>query len=222
MSRALLLVGSPKPRKSASRAIGDALISRLAARGWETLAERIPTRFDADLTSLFDLIADAELVVLSFPVYVDTLPAPVTRFLQEWSESGPRREGQRLVVLVQCGFPESAHCASSIEVCRNFARATALEWAGSIALGMGGSLGSSIERSPFARSLPALDAAADALTAGVPIPEATAESFARPGIPKWLYTTIGSASWYLAARKQRADAPLRHRRYVQSAPKATR
>jgi len=216
VSRALLLVGSPKSRKSASRAIGDALISRLAARGWGTLAERIPTRFDADLTALFDGIADAELVVLSFPVYVDTLPAPVTRFLQEWSERGPRREGQRLVVLTQCGFPEAAHCASSIEVCRNFAGEVGVTWAGALTFGMGPSVGEAgIEHSPIARALPSLDAAADALAAGESVPDAVAAAFARPTFPAWLYVAVGGLSWRLQARQQRADAPLRYRRYAQ-------
>lgn len=219
MNTAVLLLGSPKAKGSASRVVGEAMLTRLAARGWDVRTERIPTAMDDDAkaAAVLDAAAPADLVVLAFPLYVDTLPALVTRFLERWADSGGSlRGGQRLAVLVQCGFPEAAHCAPAIEVCRHFAEEAGLEWAGAIAFGMAGSLASgSLERSPYARALPALDEAADALAAGEGIPASAVAAFATPPMPRWLYTLIGNVGWRIEARKQSADASLRVKRYAQ-------
>ena len=84
MSRALLLIGSPKPTASASASFAEAVGQRLEARGWTVQTERIlPTfRHEERMDSLLDVLAESDRVVLSFPVYVDSLPAPVLRLLE--------------------------------------------------------------------------------------------------------------------------------------------
>lgn len=223
MSRALLLVGSPKPRGSASRGFAEALGARLGARGWECVTERVTpiARDAAQAAVLLEAIDGADLVVLSFPVYVDSLPAPVLRLLEEWSaaiDAGrfASQAPKRLAVLTQCGFPEASHCDVAIEVCRLFAERTGVEWAGALAFGMGGAIESNpIERSPLAGRLDAFDAAADALAAGEAIPASSTESFARPLAPAWVYPLIGGFAWSRLARKRGCTEPLRLRRYAQ-------
>jgi multimeric flavodoxin WrbA len=221
MSRALLLIGSPKPGKSASRTFAEAMGSRLEVRGCETSVARVVPSFrdDARLAELLAEIAAADLVVLSFPVYVDSLPAPLLRLLESWAATiadgsmPPRR--RHLTVLTQCGFPESSHCAVAIETCRLFAEKTGVVWAGSLAFGMGGSIeGGSVERSPLSGRLASLDAAANALAAGQPIPEAATAVFARPLAPAWTYPLLGGWGWSRQAKKRGCSEPLTLKRYA--------
>jgi len=219
----LLLVGSPKPGTSASRSFGEALLSRLAARSVTTRTARVAPSFRSEvkLAELTEEIAWADLVVLSCPVYVDSLPAPVTRLLEAWAagvDANARvgSKARQLALLVQCGFPEARHCNVAIDVCRQFCAETGVEWAGALAFGTGGALeGRSIERSPLARAVPALDAAADALAAGQPIPSSASAAFAKPIAPAWVYTLFGGLAWWRLARKRGGKERLRLRRYPQ-------
>jgi hypothetical protein len=220
MSRALLLIGSPKPGMSASRTFAEALGSRLESRGFETRVARGAPIFhdDSELEGLLHAIAASQLVVLSFPVYVDSLPAPVLRLLEVWAarlaDGSMTSAPQRLAVLTQCGFPEASHCRVAVEVCRLFAEKTGIAWAGALAFGMGGSIeGGSIERSPLAARLSWLDAAADALATEQPIPTSATEAFARPLAPAWTYPLLGGWMWSRQAKKRGCTTPLTLRRY---------
>ncbi len=191
--RALLLVGSPKPKGGASGVMAAEVASRLEAQGWETRTERLVPAFRQPrraLRSCSRRSPQADLVVLSFPVYVDSLPAPVLGFLESWRDAasadllaGTRQP--RFAAIAQCGFPEARHCDVAIEVCRLFAQEIGAEWAGHLAFGMGPSVGGgSIERSPLARVLPEFDAAVRALAEGEQIPAESTAAFARPLAPR--------------------------------------
>lgn len=223
MSRALLLVGSPKPQASASRTFAEAVGARVAARGWETRIERIAPAFsDTDrMSGLLAAIGESDLIIIAFPVYVDSLPAPVLKLLQTWKaavDDGSLEVGTggRLAVLTQCGFPEANHCDVAVETCRLFAEEVGIEWAGALAFGMGGAIeGGSIERSPLAKRLSALDAAAEALAEQRAIPQSARDAFARPLAPGWLYPLVGGLIWRRQARRRGCTQPITSRRYAQ-------
>jgi NAD(P)H-dependent FMN reductase len=221
----LLLIGSPKPGASASRSFGEAVTSRLAARGADTRTARVTPSFRSPeaMDRLMTDIDWADLVLLSSPVYVDTLPAPVMRLLETWNRRGragvpevANRPPVRLATLLQCGFPEAHHCAAAIDVCEEFCRESGVAWAGALAFGCGGALsGRTPERSPLAKAVPALDEAADALAAGREIPDEARRVFGRQFAPTWAYTLFGGLGWWWIARKRGGREPLRLRRYPQ-------
>ncbi len=219
----LLLIGSPKPGASASRSFGEAMLARLAARGAETRTARVTPTFRSPeaMDRLMTEIDWADLVLLSSPVFVDTLPAPVIRLFETWhartlSAEAPAGPRARLALLVQSGFPESTHCDPAIDVCEEFCRESGAEWAGALAFGCGGALsGRTPERSPLAKVVPALDRAADALAAGRAIPEEARRAVGRQFAPTWAYTLFGGLSWWWIARKRGNREPLRLRRYPQ-------
>jgi hypothetical protein len=225
MSHATLLIGSPKPKASASRNFAEAVSTRLEASGWTTGTERITPAFsdEARMRALLDAIAKSDLVVLAFPVYVDSLPAPVLRLLESWKaaiDAGEIRSAttgrQQFAVLTQCGFPEAKHCDVAIEVCRLFAAEAGLEWAGALAFGMGGAIEHNpLDRSMLTRRLPEFDAAVAALAAGEAIPESATATFRRPLTPAWSYPLAGGSIWKRQARKQGCSEPLTLKRYAQ-------
>jgi NAD(P)H-dependent FMN reductase len=88
----VLLVGSAKPAgTSTSEALGRYLFARLAERRVATtvlFVGRSPASHAE--RRLVAALADANLFVLATPVYVDSLPYPVTRTLEYVSQSLPR------------------------------------------------------------------------------------------------------------------------------------
>lgn len=224
--KALVLVGSPRGRGSTSSALAAYLRRRLEAAG--ATAEEMTVAAALASTEgqhrLHRATDEADLVVVSFPLYVDQLPAPLVRALDLVAErrkggfaatpwSGPLR--QKLAVIVQCGFPESHQNRPAVDIMRLFAREAGFEWAGALAMGMGGAIsGRPLEKAGgMARNVVrALDLAAASLAAGGDVPEEAARLMARPLMPRWIYNL--AANWGFrrqlrkhGVRKRAADRP---------------
>ena len=82
--RVLLLVGSPRTHKSTSHALGSYLLDQMAARGVQTDIIHIYTvlKSPEKMRLLLEKLDAADLAVLAFPLYVDSLPAPVILLLE--------------------------------------------------------------------------------------------------------------------------------------------
>jgi len=207
--KALLLIGSPKPIRSTSEALGSYLLEKLAESGFS--GKRIRLQQAASdrekMAALLASAADCDLVILAYPTYVDSLPAPVVWVLEETAEylrSNQSQRRPRFLAMANCGFPEPVHNGVSLAICRQFAREAGLAWAGGLSLGGGGILdGSPLrERQGMARNiLKALDMTALALAANQPVPRTAQELMARPLVPRWLYLWSGTWGWKRQAKR---------------------
>ncbi|MHB0877666.1 MAG: NAD(P)H-dependent oxidoreductase [Anaerolineae bacterium] len=207
--KALLLVGSPKARGSVSRSLGEYLVERLAALGWGTETVRIAQamRSEAGRAKLLAAALGADLLVLSFPLYVDSLPAPVIEAMEMIATARPasgQARAPRMVALANCGFPEAKHNDVSLAICRRFAKEAGIEWAGGLSLGAGPSLGGAPLRQLGGRVggiVRALDLTAAALDGGGSVPEEAVRLVARPMMPLQLYVLVGNLGWWWQARR---------------------
>lgn len=219
--RALLWVGSAKaPGTSTSESLGQHLLGLLPAEGWETRTVHVghAVRLGRDgAPELAEAIEWADLVVLSTPVYVDTLPALVLAGLEHMVRAGQRAESPKaLLPIVQCGFPELTHTGLALDVLALAAREAGMSWVGHLALAGGGM----IDGKPLAdlggrvhHQTAALAAVAEALDAGEGILPETTEAFAKVPIGPRLYRLMGQAGWLAAAWRNDAvrrmwDQPL--------------
>lgn len=220
--RALLLIGSPRTRKSTTNSLGGYLFEGLNARGIQTDTTFIHTtiRSKERMETMLDAIDAADLVVLAFPLYVDSLPAPVMEALERIAArraKSHRSRQQLFAAISNCGFPEPDHNATALAICTNFARLTGFEWAGSLALGAGEGI---VHGTPLnemdGRAIPlkkALDLAAEALAQGLAIPDEAQALLAKPFIPGWLYRWMGAYGWKQQAKKYGADKHLKRQPY---------
>jgi hypothetical protein len=205
---ALLLVGSAKADgASTSGALGSYLLARLAANGMqtETLLLYRNLRTPERTAALLAAVDAADLVILAFPLYVDTLPYLVTAALEQIAEhraaqAAPSPTG--FAAIVNCGFPEAHHNDVALAVCGQFARQTGMEWMGGLSLGGGGT----VNGQPLAQGggkvrnlVASLDLAANALSAGQPVPPQAVELMAKPIISHALYVAVGNLSWHITA-----------------------
>src|SRR3972149_2310639 len=106
--------------------------------------------------------------MLAFPLYIDSLPAPVIAALEKIaSHRAGKPVQQSFAAIANCGFPEANHNDTALAICAQFARQTELTWLGSLALGGGEGLVHGVPLNEMdGRALPlknSLDLAAEAL-----------------------------------------------------------
>jgi len=221
--RALLLVGSPRGAKSTSHSLGMYLLERLQEQGVETETMHIypALKTEERRAGMLAAIDCADLVILAFPLYVDSLPAAVTRALEliaAYRQAAEPSSRPQLVAIANSGFPEAHHNDTALSICRRFAREAGFEWAGGLALGAGPSLDGKplTEAGGMARDVvQALDRAAPALAQGRPVPQEAIDSMAKSLVPPWMYVLMGSLGWRLQARKHGAWRKLGARPHEQ-------
>jgi len=224
--KALLIVGSPKGKASTSYNLGRGLLGRLEAGG----IEAVETTVGAALKSseerhrLYKAVDEADIIVVSFPLYVDQLPAPLIQTLELLADRKRGAQGatpwagplaQRLVAIVQCGFPETSQTRPAVDIMRQFARETGFQWAGALAFGMGGAVGGrSLEKAGgmLRNVVRALDTAAASLLSGGLVPVEAEALAAKPLMARRLYHL--AANWGFrsqlrkhGARKRTFDRP---------------
>ena len=104
IQRALLLVGSPKTRKSTSNSLGGYLFEQLSAQSIQTETIYLHTvlRSPQKMQALLEAVDAADLVTLAFPLYVDALPAPVIEALERIAA---HRQGREIRPAGSCSPP---------------------------------------------------------------------------------------------------------------------
>ncbi|MFX1268990.1 MAG: hypothetical protein ACFFAK_13605 [Promethearchaeota archaeon] len=207
--KALLLVGSPKGEKSTSASLGNYLVSKLEEFGMiieKGFIHRLVNR-EEKIQSLFEMINRADLIILSFPLYVDSLPAPVVKAMELIKEERDRLESKKsknFIAISNNGFPEFYQNHTALRICRIFAEDCGFIWKGGLALGQGGSIGGVplLERGGMVRNVvKGLDITAQALVAGKEVPQEAVNLFSKRFIPNSLYNIFVNLGWRLQARK---------------------
>jgi len=218
-SRALILIGSPRGRRGNSGAMGFYLAKRLDKEGMETVSFMLnPSRGGPEYSVLESEVSHASLVVLVSPVYVDSLPGPVIRAMEQVAE---RRRGgtdglPAFAAVVCCGFPEPRNTELALAMCRIFARETGMKWLGGLGFGMGETLGGKAPDeaggSAFIIRM-ALDVAAEAWAKFRDVPKSALLTASLQRIPSWIYRFMGNWGWKKAAKEAGAAEKMRDRPY---------
>jgi multimeric flavodoxin WrbA len=226
---ATLLIGSARPQgQSTSESLGRALLEGLARGGVTTrvvhaVAFLKPGRAEDEA---LEALCASELLVVSTPLYVDSLPALVTHALSAAARrlaagSHPVRS---VVGLVNCGFPEAVHDRTAMRLLRAFAAEAGLVWAGGLAMGGG----EAVQGRPMAEAgamvraqAKALALAARDLLGGRALSAEAIRLMARPVVPPFAYRWIGSLQWLWRARRYGLGRAELHARPLE-APAAPR
>jgi hypothetical protein len=228
---ALLIIGSAKPAgTSTSEALGGYLAQRLQERGIATTTQHVARalRTGERTDALLAAVDAAGIVILAFPLYVDTLPYLATQALEQIAAHRAGQTAARrplFLAIANCGFPEAAHNATALAVCRQFAEEVGFVWAGGLALGEGGAIvGRPLAAvGGMARNVvAALDLVAAALAEGQPAPEEAIALMARPLVPTWAYMLMGAFGWMMQARQNRVLTRLGARPFELPLPRPSR
>jgi NAD(P)H-dependent FMN reductase len=215
----ILLIGSPKARKSNSLMLGKYLLQQVqkAGKTSRTFFVNSLYRDEAQLQEFASAIEACRALIIVFPLYVDHVPAPLVRVL-EYLHRVRRQAKARplLLTVINCGFPENVHNQTGAEVLGHFARVSGFEWAGALTFGQGGTIGGKeLEKlgGMVRHQRQALEQAAAALLSGSAVNEETTALMARKLMPDWLYYLMANLGWRLEARKNKSGKFLDARPY---------
>lgn len=207
--RALLLIGSPKGTKSTSNSLGTYLLERLLNNGYETktltISRSLKTEEKRD--ELVAATDSADIVILAFPLYVDSLPAPVIKALEILHEhriAASPMKPQHFLAIVNSGFPEAHQNHIALKICRRFTDVSGFNWAGGLAIGGGGAIsGRPLDKAGgMMRNVrKAFDLAVDALAEGKHVPEEAVRLVEKQIIPSWLYMKMGGWGFSREAKR---------------------
>jgi hypothetical protein len=139
MTHTLLLVGSPRGRKSTSTSLANHLAAQLQekAQTTETLWITEQLASPEKTKQMMDSIQKAHTIVLTAPLYDDSQPYIVTKTM-ELMEAQKNLEGKRFIPIINNGFPQPEQIThSAIPIYKLFAAKTGLNWIGSLAIGAG-------------------------------------------------------------------------------------
>jgi len=218
--RALLLVGSPRGRESVSASIASHLETLLVEHEVQVSTAWIQrsVREDPGLQQLSEDLGRTDVVILAAPLYVDSLPAPVTEALELLARRRlPTTAARpRFLAIVNCGFPEAVQTDTALAICRLWAGAAGLDWIGGLGIGAGGMLAGKplAELGSRARTVTrALAMSANAIARGEIVPEAALRLARALTLPAWFYRVLGNWGFRLDARKH-GTRRLRERPYA--------
>ena len=207
--RVALLIGSPRGEHSTSNSLGRYFCERLKTYRitYQTQYLCRSIHSEKDQMSVLQLIDNSDLIVLSFPLYVDSLPSQVIKFLELIADHEKKRQSQEkkyFIAIVNSGFPEASQNEIALSICRLFAKQVGFIWLGGLAKG-GGEMIAGRPLDEFGGELrfqkKALDLAANAVAKGESITEEAVIFMGTLGYPRWLYTFIGNRGWKQQIKK---------------------
>ena len=219
--KALLLIGSPKDENSTSASIGNYLISKLKEFGMTSeigFVHRLVNR-EEKRQDLFRMIDSADLIILSFPLYVDSLPAPVIKAMELINEEKDKlksKKSKNFIAIANSGFPEASQSTVALQICRVFSKDCGFVWKGGLALGGGAAIhGTPLqERGGMVRNvIKGLNISANALRDNKDIPQEAIDLFSKKFIPSSLYKMFGNFGWKLQARRYGVKKNLKDKPY---------
>ncbi len=226
--KALLLTGSPKGKASASWAIGNYLLRKLETGGMEAeeMFVSAALRTPESRNDMLAAVDAADLIIVSFPLYIDQLPAPLIQVLELISDHrkakavaspGAVPHAGRLAAIVHCGFPETFQNQAAVDIMRRFAAEAGFVWAGELSMGMGGAIGgNALEKAGgmVKNVVKGLKAAAVSLTAGGLIPESATALAGKPMMATWIYLLFANFGLKGLARKNGVVKRVHDRPYA--------
>lgn len=125
-NNALLLVGSPRGANSSSNSLGTFLLGKLQNKGIATKTVYLSQSLNSDKgqSAMLELVDQSDLIILAFPLYVDSLQSKMIEALELIAQNQKGKSSQtkkKLTAIVNSGFPEVNHNQTALAVCRLFA-----------------------------------------------------------------------------------------------------
>jgi len=130
----LYLNASPKRFFSASQYFLDLLRLPTTSNKATTLKLIGPAVYD----EIFSHFENLDVLVIAMPVYVDSVPSSVLRFLEETERFLKENNYKfKVHVIANCGFYEGHQCKHLLNIMQIFCQKTGLIWGGGLGIGAG-------------------------------------------------------------------------------------
>jgi len=188
------LTGSPKGEKSNSYSIGKFLVEKLETKGLkseEVFAPRLVLTKEGS-EKLLKAVDNADIIVFSTPLYVDSFPALTIKALElihEHRKAIPSTKAPLWVAIMNSGFPEKEQMDTAIRIIKNFVQESNFKWGGGIRVGWGSAINEEPldEKNGMTRKLTrGLSIASSDLYEGNPISDEAEKLASAPFLPLFI------------------------------------
>jgi hypothetical protein len=220
MKKAVLLIGSPRDGATTSGSLGEHLMKLLAAKGIETRSHVLSRSMmsEASCDEMMKGVASSDIIVLSYPMYMDSPPSNVIRWMELVRDDGlAGLEGKTFLAIGNCEDPDPRKLDVSIMIMRNFSDGNRMRWAGGLRMPMscaidGASLETAGRKGRWA--MKALDIAAAALADGQTMPEEADALMSRSPMRELSYVSRTNKAWKRRAKEKGTRANLMDRPFL--------
>ena len=206
IKKAVVIAASPKPQgKAASDLLAHLAAETLRGDALDVQVVNARKAIDTGATGeAFAAMADADALVIVFPLYIFCLPGITMRFLQmykAYADALPTHKTPLMYAVVNCGFPEPEINGEAAHVIKRFADAIGARYRFGILIGGGGMAAMNV--SPVKRMRAQYIAALRRIrveieTASLPPVETV---HLRINFPRRLYFIMGNMGWRRWIRK---------------------
>lgn len=192
--KAVLINGSPKVKDSSSGIVLNEIKKLLEKRmNIEELSMRKPLIGKQD----FDALNNCDVLIFSFPLYVDGIPSQLLSCLIQLENFYTQNQNKKIIVyaVVNCGFYEGKQADTAIDILKNFCIKAGLLWGQAVGLGGGGML-AMLPKYPLGKG-PLMDFGNILIKLADTIYECRAEDtiYCEPNFPRFLYKLAAEIGW---------------------------
>lgn len=207
--RVVVISGSPRPGgKSTSMWLAGVAKDILRGDGVEVTCIDARESVVPNATArAFEVMLEADALVIIFPLYIFCLPGVLIRFLQDYGqyvlEHSAETKKPAVYMVVNCGFPEPDINEEAVRVIESFSEKIGADFRFGVMIGCGGML-MEAKDAPFMKKTMAgirssFQMMKDALVSGIPAQKKNIMT--RPKFPRRLYYMAGNMGWVSMARK---------------------
>lgn len=195
MNTIVAINGSPKTKDSVSAIFIHQIESIISREIPIYQAAQLARQTDVD--SVLGSILDAEVLLIVFPLYVDSLPAQLIKALTLLETAAKSTDHclPNVYAICNCGFFEAKHNRLALDMIKNFCDRAGFCWCFGIGVGGGGMVGSmakNMAKGPSANVYGAILKLCDSVKNG----HAEQENIlVTPKIPRFLYKLGGNIGW---------------------------
>lgn len=191
MSQIILINASPKRKDSASGAALEVLKNFLNQESiieYNFRTPQMPAEFQ---------IGNQDVLVISFPLYVDGVPSHLVSCMAELEKRIINEKSKiRVYAIANCGFYEAKQNANALEIIENWCVRSHLHWQYGLGIGGGGMLPmlqkESGAKGPLKSAVAELRVLADAIDQGAMRQE---NHYVNPDFPRLLYKLAAEVGW---------------------------
>ena len=150
---------------------------------------------------ILNIILNADILLIVFPLYVDSLPAPLIELLtriEQIARKGDKKP--RVYSIINCGLHESEHNILALDMIKYFTERAGLSWGYGLGIGHGGmlaSMGENWSKGPAGGVYAAIRDMVGSMREG----KGGDNVYVAPKFPRFLYIAAANLGWHMQARK---------------------
>jgi len=208
MKNIVFINGSPKEEPSASRHLIDMAAPRFdGAHSNKIIIDVNKSMENQTASKDFEVILNADAVILSFPLYMFTLPGMLMKYLEDYHEfyihKGMPENRTMVYAIVNSGYPEPDIGLEAVRVIRSFCQHVNADFRFGVLVGGGPLILSMGNSSAIKKTLNGLNEAISTIADDIEKHDIqNIDNFTIPiSFPRRLYLFMGNRTWLPLAKK---------------------